>query len=79
MKKHVFKRITAMVLVFVMCVFLMPTNSLGVKAVSTDDVLVDEIQVTSEMDAENPASDVEVITLEEADMEEAIASDVEAT
>jgi hypothetical protein len=65
MKKHAFKRITAMVLVFVMCVFLMPTNSLGVKAVTADDVLVEESQVSSEIGAENPTSEVEVITSEE--------------
>ena len=76
MKKHAFKRITAMVLVFVMCVFLMPTNSLGVKAVTADDVLVEESQVSSEIGAENPASDVEVITSEEADLPaEELASD----
>ncbi len=78
MKKHAFKRITAMVLVFVMCVFLMPTNSLGVRAVTADDVLVEESQVSSEIGAENPASEVEVITSEEAetDIIEEITSDV---
>ncbi len=76
MKKHAFKRITPMVLVFVMCVFLMPTNSLGVKAVTADDVLVEESQVSSEITAENPASEVEVITSEEAELPvEELASD----
>ena len=64
MKKHAFKRITAMVLIFVMCTFLMADNSLGVKAVTADDVLVEDTQVTSEIGAENPASEVEVITSE---------------
>ncbi len=79
MKKHAFKRITAMVLVFVMCTFLMADNSLGVKAVTADDVLVEDTQVTSEIGAENPASEVEVITSEEteADINKEITSDVE--
>ncbi len=67
MKKHVFKRITAMVLIFVMCTFLMADNSLGVKAVTAEDVLVEDAQVTSEIGAENPASEVEVITSEDSE------------
>ncbi len=70
MKKHVFKRITAMVLIFVMCVFLMPTNSLGVKAVSTDDVLVDETQVTSEITTEDVTSTELTSEIEEEEISE---------
>lgn len=78
MKTTMLKRITAMVLIFVMCTFLITDNSIGVKAAAAGDVIVDETQITSEIGEENP-SDANVEIVSELPEEEEADSSVEET